>query len=536
MSTVQALKVLFVCVGALWTRSLVWGFASHTAQIHTVRSALTHGRPSYARYHTRLRDLVEPIRITNANEVTVDSSTPTDDRSSRMSQNDHDWHFLDTAKIFVCSGAGGDGCVAWRREFRVDEGGPFGGRGGNGGSIYFECDRSLNTLSGLRSAVHYRAEAGQRGRGKGKTGRNGVDLVLQVPAGTLVFDDQGRLAGELKRHGERLLVAAGGRGGRGNLAFKTSRNSAPSLSEHGTPADARWLRIELKLLADVGFVGVPNAGKSSLLAAATNSKPKIADYPFTTVVPNLGVCDFESGSGLALVDIPGLLEGAHEGVGMGVAFLRHIQRCRTIVHVVNGESVDPVGDFEAINQELRLFNPRLGLKPQVVVLNKIDLPHVREQVPRLIERLKASANHTRVLGVSALTKENVPELMRRVRNFVVSLPPVDDADVLGENPERVSFIKDELDDRFEVLKDKQHPNQFRVVGEKIESIVRVTNWEYYEALVRFQRILSALGVNQALAEKGAKDGDVVMIAEFDFKFASEMTPLVPLGADDHTIR
>jgi GTPase len=299
-----------------------------------------------------------------------------------------------------------------------------------------------------------------------------------VPPGTIVRDENGLLAGELNRHGDRLLVARGGKGGRGNEHFKTPRMTTPTFCEKGEKGDERWLNIELKLVADIGFVGVPNAGKSTLLAAASNAKPKIADYPFTTIVPNLGVCDVdgtmdESGKGLVLADIPGLLEGAHDGIGLGIAFLRHIQRCRVLLHIIRGDSEDPVGDFLAINQELELFNPKLATKPQVVVVNKIDIPEVRDNLPTLLEKLRQAGGHSRVLGISAATGEGVKELMKRMRKYMDSLPVREDmkSDLFTEEEERVDFSKDdESEDDFEIFTDDQFPGQFRVVGKKIERV------------------------------------------------------------------
>lgn len=257
-----------------------------------------------------------------------------------------------------------------RREYCIEYGGPNGGSGGRGGSILLRCDEGLNTLAAVRNKVHHRAQDGQNGMGKSRTGTSGTDMYIPIPLGTVVRDQDGTLCGEITEVGQELLVARGGRGGRGNEAFKTNRVKSPKLSEKGEPGAERWLSLELKLVADVGFIGVPNAGKSTLLAVCSNAKPKIADYPFTTVVPNLGVCDVLGdegglGPGLVLADIPGLLEGAHAGVGLGLAFLRHVQRCRVLVHLVSGDSPDPVGDFRAIQNELMLFSPKLLEKQQV---------------------------------------------------------------------------------------------------------------------------------------------------------------------------
>lgn len=415
--------------------------------------------------------------------------------------------------------------MAMRREYCIEYGGPSGGNGGSGGSVYLECDPSLNTLSMLRRKVHHRGGDGTNGRGDSRHGQRGADAVIPVPRGTIVRDQFGVLAGELNQPGQRMLVARGGRGGRGNEHFRTARMSCPSFCERGEPGCERWLQVELKLIADVGLVGVPNAGKSTLLAASSNAKPKIAAYPFTTVVPNLGVCDVDldraqrgGGPGsLVLADIPGLLEGAHEGRGLGMAFLRHVQRCRVLLHVIRGDSEDPLGDFEAINQELELFNPQLALKTQVVVVNKLDIPAVRDAFPRLRRDIRDICGHTRIVGISAATGEGVKELMGRVRAMVGALPALESSELFTEEQDRVSF-EDAVDGSFDVLTDDSYPGQFRVVGGKIEKVVVMTNWDYYESVQRFQRILEAEGISDALKEAGAQQGDLVMIGDWDFNY------------------
>jgi GTP-binding protein len=359
-----------------------------------------------------------------------------------MLRDDPEWKFFDTARINVSGGCGGNGCVAFRREKGVAMGGPSGGRGGNGGSIYLVCDEGLNTLAPARNRVHVRARNGNNGTGKSRDGSHGNDEFISVPPGTVVRELlTQKVAGELKEHGEQLLVARGGRGGRGNAAFKTNRNTAPKLAERGEPGASRWLSLELKLVADVGFLGKPNAGKSTLLAAASAAKPKIANYPFTTIVPNLGICDIsDEGSGLMLCDIPGLIEGASDGVGLGITFLRHVQRCRVLLHVIDGTSEDPIGDFNTINTELRKYDEFLANKPQVVVLNKVDVTEVKENEEELISKLKEAAGHSRVLSISAATKSRVAELMGRLKKFVDTQPVVD----LPEPPQ-VDLSKAALD-------------------------------------------------------------------------------------------
>jgi GTP-binding protein len=275
--------------------------------------------------------------------------------------------------------------------------------------------------------VHVRATGGKNGLGKAKSGIKGNHILIPVPPGTVIRElTTQKLAGELREHGDRILVARGGRGGRGNAAFMTQRNTAPKIAERGEPGAKRWLSVELRLVADVGFLGKPNAGKSTLLASASAARPKIADYPFTTIVPNLGICNIgEAGAGLVLCDIPGLIEGAAQGAGLGPAFLRHVQRCKVLLHVVDGTSEDPIGDFNTINKELKEYDPFLAEKPQVVVLNKIDVPAVAEQQEALMEGLRQAAGHSRVLSISAATTANVKELMGRLKNFAMAQPEAD---------------------------------------------------------------------------------------------------------------
>lgn len=442
-------------------------------------------------------------------------------------KDDPEWKFFDTARVNVRGGDGGTGCVAFRREKGEPRGGPAGGRGGRGGSVYLVCDESLNTLMECRQRVHVRAGHGLNGQGKNRDGSSGGDIEVRVPPGTVVRDlKTQRLAGELRHDGERLLVAKGGRGGRGNAAFMTARRTAPKLAERGEPGAERWLGIELRLVADVGFLGKPNAGKSTLLAAASAARPKIADYPFTTTVPNLGVCDLGAGAGLVLCDIPGLIEGAAEGAGMGGAFLRHVQRCRVLLHVVDGTSEDPLADFYTIQSELAEYDEMLAKKPQVVVLNKIDVPEVKEREDELLEALRQAAGHSRVLSISAATTERVKELMSRLRKFVDSQPVVD----LPPPPE-IDLSKAGLDydaDEFQVESDPSYPGQWRIRGQHIENIAKMTHWEYPEAVERFGRQLEAMGISAELTRRSAVDGDLIMIDAFDFEFSPGMTnPYIP---------
>jgi GTPase len=437
----------------------------------------------------------------------------------KSEKDDPEWKFFDTARLHVSGGDGGNGCVAFRREKGAPLGGPSGGRGGAGGNVYLVCDRGINTLAPLRNRVHVRAETARNGIGKDRDGQKGNHAYIPVPPGTLVRDlKTQRIAGELREHGETLLVARGGRGGRGNAAFETTRNTSPRLAERGEPGAKRWLSVELRLVADVGFLGLPNAGKSTLLAAASNARPKIADYPFTTIVPNLGVCDIgDEGAGLVLCDIPGLIKGASSGAGLGPSFLRHVQRCKVLLHVIDGTSADPIKDFHTINKELELYDEFLAKKPQVVVLNKIDVTEVAEMQDDILEALKEAAGHSRVLPISGATTENVKELMGRLKKFAMSQP----AAALPPAPE-IDFSVHDLEydsDDFEIQSDPAYPGQWRISGTYIEQIARMTHWEYPEAVERFGRQMEALGISEQLTQRGAAEGDLVMVDEFDFEFS-----------------
>ncbi|MBX3002030.1 MAG: GTPase ObgE [Caldilineaceae bacterium] len=421
--------------------------------------------------------------------------------------------FFDQAKIHVAAGDGGNGVVAFRREKFIPRGGPSGGNGGRGGHIYFVVDSSLNTLQPFKNQVHYRADRGGHGGGSNKTGAMGEDLRIPVPPGTLVRDgESGEVLADLIHPGQEVLIARGGRGGRGNASFKTQRNNAPRIAEKGEAGEQRWLELELKMIADVGIIGVPNAGKSTLLSVISAAKPKIADYPFTTVVPNLGVAEVDHRQ-IVFADIPGLLEGAHEGVGLGLEFLRHIERSRVLVHMLDGNSPDPLGDFEAINQELRLFNPGLVDRPQLVVLNKIDLPDARELWPTIQRAVEEQ--DLPILAISAVTGENVQSLLYRVQEMLDALPSIE------ETPdEELVEIEPVMDEKAFTVQ-KLEADLWLVEGVAIERTIQMTNWDYYEAAMRFQRILRAMGITEALREAGVQDGDRVVIGDMELVWGYE---------------
>lgn len=417
--------------------------------------------------------------------------------------------FFDQARIYVKAGDGGNGIVAFRQEKFVRKGGPFGGSGGRGGNVVVVVDPGLNTLSPFQHQVHYRAARGVHGGGANRTGARGADLVIPVPRGTLVRDaDTGEIVADMTRAGQRVIVARGGRGGRGNTAFRSSRNKAPRMAENGETGEERWLELELKLVADVGIVGVPNAGKSTLLSVVSAAKPKIADYPFTTVSPTLGVAEVNHRQ-IVLVDIPGLLEGAHTGVGLGLEFLRHIERTRMLIHLLNGDSPDPLGDFEAINQEIMLFNPEIADHPQLVAFNKMDLPQARELWPTVEAAI--TARGLPVLPISAATGENIQALLYQVQAMLDALPPIEEPEDLELEQVVVDSSQDER--AFQVF--QLDDELWQVRGVAIERAAQMTNWDYYEAAMRFQRILVALGISAALAEAGVKEGDTVRIGSVE---------------------
>ena len=416
--------------------------------------------------------------------------------------------FIDEVEIDVASGKGGDGAVHFRKEKYVPYGGPDGGDGGRGADVILEVDPKLSTLNALHHQSHFQAEEGAKGGGNNRTGRSAEDLIIQVPPGTVVYDAQsGELAGDLVEAGQRLVVCKGGRGGRGNARFATSRNQAPRIAEKGEPGQERRLRLELKLIADVGIVGAPNAGKSTFLSAVTNARPKIAPYPFTTLEPNLGVASLDDENSLVLADIPGLIEGAHTGVGLGHAFLRHIQRTRVLIHLLDGMAEDPILDLAQINAELALFDPDLADKPQIVAVNKIDLPDVQARWPVLEAQLKQRGYQP--MSISAVAGTNIRELLYRAAKILAELPAQAEAFELP-------VYRLESDPRE--FKIDRTADGYRVQGEAIERAAAMTYWEYDQSVRRFQRILQALGVEAALREAGVQPGDTVHIGNYELEW------------------
>ncbi len=414
--------------------------------------------------------------------------------------------FFDEAKIYVRGGVGGNGSVSFRREKYVSMGGPDGGNGGPGGSVYLVADPHLQSLIAFRRRQRFLAEAGGHGSGKGKQGKTGDDLLIPIPVGTIVYLAESReLLGDLREPEQRLLVAQGGRGGRGNAFFATSTNRAPRLAEKGEPGQECWLYLELRLIADVGIVGCPNAGKSTLLSVVSAARPKIAPYPFTTLAPNLGVVTIDEHS-FVLADIPGLIEGAHKGLGLGHDFLRHISRTRLLIHLLDGLAEDPLADFDQINEELRLYDPKLAEKPQIVVLNKMDLTEAQKGWPKV--KREIGRRGLPVTSISALTGEGVRELLYRVGQALESLPE-------EEPVEEVKVFRLPEEESFSILREGE---AFRVEGRRVERAVAMTDWGQEEAVRRFQRILEAMGVSTALERAGVKTGDTVRIGDMELEW------------------
>lgn len=426
---------------------------------------------------------------------------------------------IDQAFIYIASGRGGDGVVHFRREKYVARGGPDGGDGGRGGDVVLEVSPMLNTLSTFRHRNQFRADNGKPGAKQKMTGRSANELVIHIPPGTMVYDDDsGELLGDLVKTGQRLIVAVGGRGGRGNARFSNSVRQTPKIAERGEPGQERNLRLELKLIADIGIVGAPNAGKSTLLSVVTNAKPKIADYPFTTLEPNLGVAELDLDTSLVLADIPGLIEGAHLGIGLGHDFLRHIQRTRVLIHILDGMAEDPLLDFAQINSELALFDQTLAEKPQIVAFNKMDLTDVQERWQELEQQLQTRIKETegrvnvfdKPLAISAAAGMNVRELLYKAAQALNSLPPIPKA--VAETP--IYRVDDDPQD-YTIT---QTPGGWLVAGQAIERAAEMTYWEHFQSVRRFQRILEALGIDQALRDAGVQEGDTVLIGDYELEW------------------
>ncbi|MEW6084481.1 MAG: GTPase ObgE [Chloroflexota bacterium] len=418
--------------------------------------------------------------------------------------------FTDQVEIHVRSGKGGDGMVHFHREKFIPRGGPDGGDGGRGGDVIFEVKHTLNTLSSFRQNQKFKAEDGAKGGPSQQSGRAGKDLVIYVPPGTVIFDaNSNEILGDLTQANQRLVVCKGGRGGRGNQHFATSRNQAPRTAEKGAPHEEKRLRLELKLIADIGLIGVPNAGKSTLLSVLTNAKPKIAPYPFTTLEPNLGVAEIDVNASVVLADIPGLIEGASHGAGLGHDFLRHVQRTRVLIHLLDGLSEDPIADYSQINAELSLFDPNLAKKPQIVALNKIDQPEVQERLADIQKKFKKLK--VELTPVSALARTNTRELLVKAYQVLQETPAL-------ESFEAPMPVYKPKEDPREFAVQREGAHEWRITGSAIERAAKMTYWEHDGSLRRFQKIMETLGVDEALRNAGVQEGDTVAIGDFELEW------------------
>ncbi|SER74449.1 GTP-binding protein [Gracilibacillus ureilyticus] len=423
--------------------------------------------------------------------------------------------FVDQVKVYVKAGDGGNGIVAFRREIYVPMGGPAGGDGGNGGDIIFEVDEGLNTLMDFRYQRHFKAKRGENGMGKGMHGKNAEPLVLTVPPGTTVKDvNTGEVLADLIENKQRAVIAKGGRGGRGNIRFATARNPAPEIAENGEPGVERDIQIELKLIADVGLVGFPSVGKSTLLSVVSAARPKIADYHFTTLSPNLGVVDTQDHRSFVLADLPGLIEGAHEGIGLGHQFLRHVERTRVVLHVLDmagTEGRDPYDDFITINKELEQYDPTILERPQIIVANKMDLPEAEEQLAFFKEQLEEDYP---IFPISTVTREGIRDLLFAVANKLDEIPK--NYKPIEEKEDRVVYRFEKQEKAFRITRDPD--GAFVLSGDQIEKLFKMTDLTRDESIQRFSRQLRGMGVDEALRERGAEDGDIVRLLDYEFEF------------------
>lgn len=421
--------------------------------------------------------------------------------------------FVDEVNIKVVAGSGGDGCTAFRREKYVELGGPFGGNGGRGSDVIFKVDEGLRTLVDLRYNKIIKGQRGANGEGKNKNGKSAKDIVIKVPPGTVVRDnDTNLLVCDLKNHGEEFIVAKGGRGGRGNTAFKTQNNPAPSFSEKGEPGEERYLKVELKLLADVGLVGMPSVGKSTILSKISRSKPKIAAYHFTTLNPNLGVVKTSDGRSFTVADLPGLIEGASLGEGLGDKFLKHIERTRVIAHVIDMsgfEGRDPFDDYQKICKELEDFDKSLLNKQSLIIANKMDMEGAVEN----LEKFKKQVPDKEIFEVSAINSEGLDKVLVYMADLLdkILVTPLEDE----ENYEDYVLYKYKKEDPFHIERDG---DVFILRGKEIEKLFRMNKFNSDEAILRFAKKLARMGVDEKLEEMGAKQGDIVKILDYEFEF------------------
>lgn len=422
--------------------------------------------------------------------------------------------FIDDVKLTVAAGRGGDGAVAFRREKYVPKGGPAGGNGGRGGNVIFVGEEGLTTLLDFHYRKKIQAKNGENGKSKNKYGKNAEDIYVKVPIGSVVYDlEKEIIIADITRHNQEVIICKGGRGGRGNTAFATPRVPAPEYSEQGLPGEERSVRIELKILADVGLVGFPSVGKSTLISVVSAAKPKIASYPFTTLIPNLGVVKTNDGRNFIIADLPGLIEGAAQGAGLGFQFLRHIERTRVIVHVIDmaaTEGRDPFEDYNIINNELKSYNEELLLRPQIVVANKMDIPGAEENLKEFVEKSKI----VDIIPISAYTKDNVDTLLYRIADVLDTVKIEDFVDTSTE--EVVEYKYTAEPEKFEIKRDDD--GVFHVHGRLVQKYMDMTNFNREENVKLFAQRLRKLGVDDELRKLGVKHGDTVRILGYEFEY------------------
>lgn len=420
--------------------------------------------------------------------------------------------FYDEAKIHIRSGDGGDGMISFRREKFVRQGGPDGGDGGRGGDIIFVASSHLNSLVTFQRNKHYRAGNGTHGTVQRMNGASGDDLRLEAPPGTIIRNaETGDVLADLIEPGQEVVILSGGRGGRGNQHFANSRQQAPRIAERGEPGEELWIKLELKLIADVGVIGVPNAGKSTFLSVISAARPKIGDYPFTTLQPNLGVATIDEYETIVFADIPGLIEGASEGVGLGHDFLRHIERTRVLVHLLDGMAEDPLADFGMINNELALYNAEIAAKPQIIVLNKIDLPEVRAREGEIRSAITKAGYP--FMSISAVTNEGVKALLYEVKRMTDAAP----RGLTTAAASEPVVIRPAVEEKAFTIR-REGGNIWRVRGKEIERIAAMTYFEFDDSLLRFQTALEKTGITAALTDAGVKVGDTVYIGDQELEW------------------
>ncbi|WP_087971796.1 GTPase ObgE [Oceanobacillus rekensis] len=423
--------------------------------------------------------------------------------------------FVDQVSVYVKAGDGGNGLVAYRREKYIPFGGPAGGDGGNGADVIFKVDEGLNTLMDLRYNRHYKGQRGENGMSKTQHGKNASPLIVSVPPGTTVFDeDSGEVIADLLVHEQQAVISKGGRGGRGNTRFATPNNPAPDIAENGEPGQEKNIKVELKLIADVGLVGFPSVGKSTFISVVSAAKPKIADYHFTTLSPNLGVVDTSDQRSFVMADLPGLIEGASEGVGLGHQFLRHVERTRVIVHVIDMASIegrDPYDDYVKINKELMDYDETLMKRPQIIAANKMDMPSAKENLELFKEQL--DEEHP-VYEISALTKEGLREILFAIADALDSIPKI--TTELDDTDETVVYRYQKEEAPFQISRDPD--GAYVLYGQKIEKLFKMTDFQHDQASQRFARQMRGMGVDKALRERGAKDGDTIRLLQYEFEF------------------